>query len=280
MLKQRVITAVCLVAVFLLSLLCLPSIWFFFLMAICLLIAAWEWANLAGLSRLYEKVTYCLISAVLAIALGKYLGLLSSASLNIDRILPVFIGAGVWWAIALLWVQGYPSSAVLWGYSWVRSLMGFLVLVPSALALMFLYKQPHGVWLILMIVAIVTAADIGAYFFGRMFGQRKLARFVSPGKSWEGVLGGLLVSAVLALVIAWNTDSGMWWMMLVIVLPTALVSVLGDLLESMVKRHCGVKDSGHLLPGHGGLLDRIDGFTAALPVFVLAIILSGWPLSV
>lgn len=279
MLKQRIITAVCLVTAFLLSLLWLPAIWFFSFVAIFLLIAAWEWANLSGFSGVYQKAIYCSVSAFIAIALGYYLGFFSVAPLNIEKILPVFVVAGTWWAVALLWVQGYPSSAVLWGHSWVRSVMGLLVLVPSALALLFLYKQSQGIWLILMIAAIVATADIGAYFFGRTFGQRKLAKSVSPGKSWEGVLGGLLLCAVLSFVIAWNTDSRAL-MVLAIVLPTALVSVLGDLLESMVKRHCGVKDSGQILPGHGGVLDRLDGFTAALPIFVLAIILSGWQLSV
>ena len=248
MLKQRIITAVCLVAAFLLSLLWLPPIWFFSFVAIFLLIAAWEWAGLSGFSGVYQKVIYCSVSSFIAITLGYYLGFFSAAPLNIEKILPVFVAAGTWWAVALLWVQGYPSSAVLWGHSWARSVMGLLVLLPSALALMFLYKQPQGVWLILMIAAIVTTADSGAYFFGRTFGQRKLAKSVSPSKSWEGVLGGLLACTVLGLVIAWNTDNQAWLMVLAIVLPTALVSVLGDLLESMVKRHCGVKDSGHLLP--------------------------------
>jgi phosphatidate cytidylyltransferase len=279
MLKQRVITAVCLTSIFLVSLLWLPTIVFSLFVAIFLLIAAWEWASLSGFSRTYQKLIYCAVSACAAISLGVYFGLAFDDAIDNTRILPVFIVAGTWWAVALLWVQGYPSSAVLWGHPWVRALMGLFVLLPSGLALMFLHQQPHGTWLILMVAGIVATADIGAYFFGRTFGQRKLAKAVSPGKSWEGVFGGLLACALLALLIAWVIDIQLWLMLLAIILPTALVSVLGDLLESMVKRHCGVKDSGSILPGHGGVLDRLDGFTAALPVFVLAIIISGWQLS-
>jgi phosphatidate cytidylyltransferase len=278
MLKQRVITAICLIALFLFSLLWLPSIWFSIFVAVFLLVAAWEWAGLSNLSGVYQKLIYCSVGVLLAAALGFYLGFFGRDQLESEKVLPVFIAAATWWAVALLWVQGYPSSAVLWGNRWVRALMGFWVLVPSALALVFLQQQPQSVGLILMIVAIVATADIGAYFFGRAFGQRKLAKEVSPGKSWEGVLGGLLACTLLAVGIAVVVDIDMSFILLAIILPTALVSVLGDLLESMVKRHCGVKDSGTILPGHGGVLDRLDGFTAALPIFVLAIILSGWQL--
>jgi phosphatidate cytidylyltransferase len=279
MLKQRVVTAICLTLAFLVSLLWLPTIAFSLFVAMFLLVAAWEWANLSSFSRMYQKLIYCICSALFTVSLGEYLGLMFSDVIKQEKVLPIFVVATTWWAVALLWVQGYPSSAVLWGNQWVRAVMGLFVLIPSGLALMFLHQQPHGTWLILMVVAIVASADIGAYFFGRTFGQRKLAQAVSPGKSWEGVLGGLLACSVLALVVAWIVDIQLWLMLLAIVLPTALVSVLGDLLESMVKRHCGVKDSGSILPGHGGVLDRLDGFTAALPIFVLAVIMSGWQLS-
>lgn len=279
MLKQRVITAVCLAISFLLSLFWLPTIGFSFFVAIFLLVGAWEWANLSGFSSRYQKALYCGLSVVLAVVIAQYLGLFLGEPLEQAKILSVFIAAGTWWTVALLWVQGYPSSTVLWGNQWIRAIMGLFVLIPSGLALTFLHQQPHGVWLILMVVAIVATADIGAYFFGRHFGRRKLAKAVSPGKSWEGVFGGLFACSLLALAIAWIVNIQLWLMLLAIVLPTAMVSVLGDLLESMVKRHRGVKDSGSILPGHGGVLDRLDGFTAALPIFVLAVILSGWRLS-
>jgi phosphatidate cytidylyltransferase len=142
------------------------------------------------------------------------------------------------------------------------------VLLPCMIGLLFLHQQPSGIWLILWVAAIVSTADICAYFSGRAFGKHKLAKNVSPGKSWEGVIGGVLACVTLALLIAYFADKNVW-LTLLIVIPTAFSSVLGDLLESMIKRHRGIKDSGSILPGHGGVLDRIDGLTAAIPVFAL-----------
>ncbi|MFT5116624.1 MAG: phosphatidate cytidylyltransferase [Kiritimatiellia bacterium] len=288
MLKKRIVTAVCLFTVFVLSLFCLPSTWFALFIGAVLLVAAWEWASLCSFTQTYQKLAYCLFCAGVATALNLYVGLfslplldsveLNQTLLSQERISSVFMAAGIWWAVALLWVQGYPSSAVLWGSQWLRSIIGLWVLIPSGLALIFLHSQSQGAWFILLAVMVVATADTGAYFSGRAFGRRKLAREVSPGKSWEGVLGGLLACTLLALLVAFLIEPDSWWILLMIVVPTALVSVLGDLLESMLKRHCGLKDSGKLLPGHGGILDRIDGLTAALPVFTLAIILSGWQL--
>jgi phosphatidate cytidylyltransferase len=129
--------------------------------------------------------------------------------------------------------------------------------------------------LILLIVAVVASADIGGYFTGRAWGKHKLKPAVSPGKTWEGFAGGVAANILLALVL-WQVTGSNLVILLAIILPTSLVSVLGDLLESMVKRHRGIKDSGALLPGHGGVLDRVDSLTAAAPVFALALLASGW----
>ncbi|RYZ84132.1 MAG: phosphatidate cytidylyltransferase, partial [Moraxellaceae bacterium] len=137
--------------------------------------------------------------------------------------------------------------------------------------------QPQGALLVLMIAAIVAAADTGGYFAGRKWGKHKLAPSVSPGKTLEGFVGGLVSNVVLTALIAYVSGSN-FLMLLAIVIPTSLFSVLGDLLESMVKRHAGVKDSGVILPGHGGILDRVDSITAAAPVFALAVLASGWVL--
>ena len=124
----------------------------------------------------------------------------------------------------------------------------------------------------------VIAADTGAYFTGKAFGRHKLLANVSPGKSWEGFWGGLLACLLLGLLVEIYTGFVQWQALFIIMLFTSLGSVLGDLLESMVKRHRDVKDSGSVLPGHGGMLDRIDSITAAAPIFTLGIILSGWSL--
>ena len=156
--------------------------------------------------------------------------------------------------------------------------MGLLVLVPTWFALMALRLHSNGVGLIFVLIALVTAADIGAYFTGKAWGKAKLAPNVSPGKSWAGFWGGLVTSALLALSLWWLLDGGQHsgLAVMAIAVATSLASVLGDLLESMVKREQGVKDSGRILPGHGGMLDRLDSMTAAAPVFALCLLLAGW----
>ena len=276
MLKKRIITAVCLVTVFLLDLLLLPSAWFYSLVALVILVAAWEWSDLSGFTHKCQRIAYCALALLASIGLLHFVGVSNGFSypkLNADNVLTVLTTAGVWWAIALLWIQGYPSSAVLWGSRWIRLVMGLFVLLPCLVGIFYLYQQPFGTWLILWVAAIVSTADIFAYFSGRAFGRRKLAKEVSPGKSWEGVMGGVLACIVLAFAVSYFADKNLL-LTLLIVVPTAFSSVLGDLLESMVKRHRGIKDSGSILPGHGGVMDRIDGLTAAIPIFALALAIS------
>src|SRR5690606_37428519 len=168
--------------------------------------------------------------------------------------------------------QGYPASRILWGAPSIRAVMGGLVVLPTGFSLVTLRNLQDGELWILAAVLIVAAADSGAYFSGRRWGRRKLAPSVSPGKSWEGVAGGVLAATLtfgIFLVLRGETFSN--WLVL-IAMPTALISVLGDLLESMLKRHRGIKDSGRMLPGHGGVLDRVDGLAAAVPIFTLALL--------
>ena len=278
MLKKRIITAVCLVTIFLLDLLLLPAPWFFSLVALVVVISSWEWADLSGFTAKHQRIMYSVFVSFVGIGLLEFVGLsngFSVADVNTDNILLLLTSAGLWWAVALLWVQGYPTSAILWGNRWMRLLMGLLVLLPCFVGLLFLHQQPLGIWLILWVAAIVSTADIFAYFSGRAFGKRKLAKSVSPGKSWEGVVGGVFACVVLGLLIAYFADKDIL-LTLLVVIPTAFASVLGDLLESLVKRHRGIKDSGSILPGHGGILDRIDGLTAAIPIFALMLAVFNW----
>ncbi len=274
MLKQRIITALVLASFFLATLFYMPATFFVVVMALFVAYGAWEWSALAGIQ---SSITRGLYVAGLLIALALLTLWLKPnvESLFNIQLRSVLVWACAWWALALLWIQGYPSSALLWGRSWICGLMGLVVLVPTWLALAVLVHRPDGVWLVLSVVLLVALADIGAFFTGRAFGRHKLAEQVSPGKTWEGVLGGVLsivlVTALFALFVA--SEKSQWWAWLVLAGTTGLASVVGDLLESMVKRHRGVKDSGTILPGHGGVLDRIDSLTAALPVFTLMYIL-------
>lgn len=275
MLKQRLITAAVLIAVFLAALFLLSSIFFSLFAALVIVIAAYEWAGMSGFTKPWQKAIYCFLILDLMYVLGEFVGLpmLGAAEPN-SAIRDVMVGACGFWAVALLWIQGYPSSSILWGRPFVRLVMGFFVLVPAWLAISFLHQEPAGYWLVLAMISLVVLADSGGYFVGRKFGKRKLAPAVSPGKTWEGFFGGFFTNLAVALVVIGASDIAWQWV-LAIIIPTSLISVLGDLLESMVKRHAGVKDSGTLLPGHGGIMDRVDAMAAAAPVFALAYIAIG-----
>jgi len=277
-LKQRVITAIIIVMVFLSALFFSNPYSFSLMTAVVVMYAAWEWSDLAGFSHKLARLTYALSLAALLVASGYVLGVSESNLLDLTVGKTLMAWLAPWWAIALLWVQGYPSSALLWGSHWVRALMGYLVLVPAWLAMVMLIHTNQGEWLIMIVVLIVAFADIGAYFSGRAFGKHKLATNVSPKKTWEGLVGGVVANLIFVavLLVALNIDQ--WPMLLGLVMITVLASVLGDLLESMVKRHRGIKDSGNILPGHGGILDRLDSLTAALPVFTLVYLYSGFQL--
>lgn len=272
MLKQRVITGLILAVGFLVALFALPTYGFIALITAVLAFAAWEWSHLAGLTSTLGRGLYLFTAMAIAVALGAHLGFEQNILLT-EKPRFLLLLACTWWAIAVLWVQSYPSSAVLWGRRWVCLLMGVLVLLPMWLAFAGLMSLAEGPQLVLAVVLLVALADIGGYFVGRAIGRTKLAPKVSPGKTWEGLMGGQLAIVIVVVASGWFLDFeasriGLW---LGLAMVTGLASVLGDLLESMVKRHRGVKDSGTILPGHGGVLDRIDGLTAALPVFSLVL---------
>jgi len=274
MLRQRVLTALVLVAVAGGALFALSPAGFGAFVAIPLLLAMWEWSALAGLRNLPLRFVYVLAGAVLLGAVALFSGL----GFGAPRDLPVrdVLGAGcLWWSLALLWVMSYPASAPLWRPRLLRALIGWLVLIPAWAALVYLRAQPSGIAWVLVVLGLVAAADIGAYFSGRAIGGAKLAPAVSPGKTWSGFWGGV-VSVQVFLALVWFAGA----LPNIGLLPllaagavTALASVLGDLLESMVKRERGVKDSGRMLPGHGGMLDRFDSICAAAPVLALAVLL-------
>ena len=273
MLKNRIITAVCVSLLILSLLFTLPIVAFQGVVAVVFALGAWEWAALSKINNKALRVVYALCVFTAMLIAGYFLGLFSVAN---ETYVKEFVGLGcIFWAFALLWVLSYPGSAVIWSSPLFVAVMGFFVLVPASAALFYLLSLENGQWLFLFLIAIVSCADIGAYFTGKQWGKKKMLPKVSPGKSWAGLLGGLscvgAFSFILAHVVTIFEFSVIT--LTVVSIITVLSSVLGDLVESMVKRQAGKKDSSNLLPGHGGIMDRIDSVTAAAPVFVLLSIL-------
>jgi|TARA_R100000005_G_scaffold16673_1_gene6953 phosphatidate cytidylyltransferase len=278
MLKQRIVTALAMAGLFLAAVLFLPLLWLAFLLGVVVCLGGWEWARLAGWQSSLSRGLFVVVLGVLLAALFVYaeLGLAPQR----EQVQPVLGIACLWWSFSLLWVKSYPASAVLWRSRVMRSLMGLLILASAWLAAVYLLAFPRGGLLLVVMVVIVAATDIGAYFSGTRFGRHKLAVHVSPAKTWEGFWGGVACATLLAVALWSVLPARMAHISLAaviaVVVTTALASVVGDLTVSMVKRESGVKDSGSLLPGHGGLLDRLDSLCSAAPVFALGLLLAGW----
>ncbi|MEH6549542.1 MAG: phosphatidate cytidylyltransferase [Pseudomonadales bacterium] len=272
MLKKRIITGVILALIFIGSLLLSPQGTLIFL-AVAATIAGWEWGRLAGWNPTGQNV-FTLVMALVLLALLAFTnepGWYASKGFEL-----AMAGATTLWAILFLWVISYPASTTLWSHRWLRTLLGLLLISFVWLALAYLRVQENGSWLILYLVLIVVAADIGAYFTGKAIGKRKLAPKVSPGKTWEGFFGGLTLVAAVSLVVA-NLYGlpGMTALQAVILsIVTAAVSAVGDLSVSMFKREANMKDSSNLLPGHGGVLDRVDSILAAGPMFAFGLLMA------
>lgn len=273
MLKSRIITALILAPIAVGGIFFLPPLGFALFTGAIITLGAWEWANLSGIENAAGRVVYALVAAAILYGL-----------LNVPFVVVLWL-ALAWWFCCFLLVRSYPAGSDKWGSIPARAVMGLFVLVPAWVGLNHLRTggfefgdSTNNLLLILYVFCVVWVADIGAYFAGRAFGKAKLAPRVSPGKSWAGVWGGLLAVAVFALLVSSLAAAGTGETLLLIVasLITGLVSVLGDLLESMLKRFRGIKDSSQLLPGHGGIMDRIDSLTAAVPVFALLITQLGW----
>ena len=277
-LKQRVITALVMAGLFLSAIALLPLPGLAALLGMLIGLGAWEWSSLAGLHHRALRAAYVLLVGVAMIALYWFCGL--GGQPQREDVQPLLGVACLWWSFALLWIKGYPGSAGLWRPRVTRSAMGLLVLVPGWLSAVYLLSLPRGTWLLVVMVLVVAAADIGAYFTGRRFGRHKLAERVSPAKTWEGFWGGVAACALLAVVLWYRlpSESGHVGLgsVIVVVVATGLASVIGDLTVSMVKRESGVKNSGNLLPGHGGVMDRLDSLCGAAPVFSLGLLLAGW----
>lgn len=281
MLKQRVITAVLLLLAFIAATTQLPSFYFSLFIAVVVLVATWEWAGLISSDAEAAKFPY--IASVAAMLIGCFflLGISPDAqAIDAFRGSMVLLLGLLFWLISLFLLMGFPDNSRLWNDESKIALMGVLVLIPTFVGIVSLkYLLPSG-YLVLALVILVAAVDVGAYFVGVNFGSRKLAEKLSPKKSWEGVWGGMTVSLLVAVGFIWCMHNYLFPLSLLQVAALVLLSigvtffsVVGDLIESMLKRNCGVKDSGAVLPGHGGVLDRVDGLVAATPLFVLVMML-------
>jgi phosphatidate cytidylyltransferase len=257
MLRQRVITALVLAPLVLLVILWAPHQLAAAVIALLLLGGAWEWSAFPGFRRHSARILY-----VALISLG--IGAAWTFGAERSELDLVLYAAILWWVVALVWIAAAPSSV----NRGTAAIAGAFVLIPAWLALTRLHAlNPQ---LLLFLLLLVVAADIGAYFTGRQFGRSKLAPRVSPGKTWEGVIGGLAAAAAMALVgVEWFEKNAVPFMSLCAIVVVA--SIIGDLTESLFKRHAGLKDSGSILPGHGGVLDRVDSVTAAAPVFLVGL---------
>ncbi len=260
MLKQRLLTALVLVPVMLVILLVLPRVAAVAVLTLLALLGAWEWSAFLRTHRIAIRVGYVLLVGLLLIAAW-------TLAVSPSGLQALLAAALVWWLIAFLWLTTVPGKVS----AAATALAGLCVLVPAWLALTRLQLAgPQGPQWVIFLLVLVSLADVGAFFAGRYFGRLKLAPRVSPGKTWEGLLGGLC----LAIAVAWL---GAWWFavpagpFLALCTPVVLISVVGDLTESMFKRFAGLKDSGNLFPGHGGVLDRIDSVTAAAPLFLVGL---------
>lgn len=268
MLKQRIITALILLPIALGGFFLLDGPLFALFIGAAVTLGAWEWARLAGFAAQPLRVAYA--AAVAGLLYVLYL---------VPTLAPWLLGIAVlWWLLATLLVLGYPASSRYWGGLPGKLLIGLLILLPAWQGLVLLKQWPQANMLIIAVMVLVWGADIGAYFSGKAFGKRKLAPQVSPGKSWEGLYGGLLASLLITAAV--GLQQGWQGANFALALAGAalvvLVSVVGDLTESMFKRQSGIKDSSNLLPGHGGVLDRIDSLTAAVPLFAVLLWLAGW----
>jgi phosphatidate cytidylyltransferase len=258
-LKTRILTAVPLALALLWVLFWPPAAVTIAIFGVVVALAAWEWARFGGLTAPASRLSYVFV--VLLMLLLTRAGLADS---ELQR--TILIAALLWWAGAFVWVCCAPG----WQNAWVTLMVGILVLVSTFVSLAHLQGSARGPELVLWMLLMVFGADIGAYAAGRAFGRVKLAPRVSPGKTWEGVIGGIAAATAI------GAAGAVWFewplpVYCVFAMAIGIVSVIGDLTESMFKRAAGLKDSGNLLPGHGGIMDRIDSITAAAPLFVLGL---------
>ena len=253
--KQRIVTAIIALAALGIVLFVVPDIMARVIIGLLILAGAWEWSGFLGRSGFMARLSYVAMIGVILVSIPLFFAEYARQILLIGL---------VWWFVALIWTFFFPTripAAIRW-------LCGILVLVPLYVALILLYTADPTI--LLFALLIVWVADSGAYFAGKTMGRVKLAPRISPGKTWEGVIGGLIAVVILTLARSLWVDTDLS-VFVPFCLAVATLSIVGDLTVSMFKRTAGLKDSGTLFPGHGGILDRIDSVAAAAPLFAFGL---------
>lgn len=259
MLKQRIITAVILVAVLSGVVLVLPPPAALITLTLIISLGIWEWSQFLTAKSLLWRLLYVVVVLTLIVGLWFY----SFQPGALQLVLQISLA---WWLVAFVWVTRFPTAIPVG----VTVISGILVLGPAWLALSRLLVAENGLGWIVFILLLVWATDIGAFAVGKLFGRIKLIPRVSPGKTWEGAIGGVAVAAIVAFAGAMFFQQDLL-SFVSLCLAASAISIVGDLIVSIFKRHAGLKDSGEIFPGHGGMLDRIDSICSAAPVFVLGL---------
>ena len=265
MLNQRTITGLILAPIGIAAVLFLPTAALAAFTSLTVLVAMWEWTRMSGFT---SRPMRSAIVALVVLALVVLWLLRNDAASGY-----VIVAGGIWWIVAFGWLRNFSfGAAPTRENAAIKLAAGLLATLPAWIALTKLHGDPRGGpgWTLLAMM-LVSVADTAAYFTGRRFGKAKLCPQISPNKTIAGVYGALASGAILSAIGGWILDvRGLAWLALIaLALVTVIASIIGDLFESLVKRQAGVKDSGTLFPGHGGMFDRLDGMFAALPVFAL-----------
>lgn len=279
MLKERIFSAIILIIIVLVALLLFSPFYFALCVGVIVTLAVWEWTQFVQVKTgIFRFLISGLVGSFLFLWLFGDIQYLNAGRVFVDYAQPLLLASIIWWGIAFLFVITYPRTATIWNKSVILQIVfAFLTLIPFLIGVLSLrldnYTEDHyhGVLLLLYVCILVWSADSGAYFVGRQFGKHKLAPKVSPGKTWQGAIGGLLTAGIIATIFIQFTSETLFsistYSFILLSVFTVAISILGDLTESMFKREAGIKDSSQLIPGHGGVLDRIDSLVAAIPFF-------------
>ena len=260
MLTKRLLTGTGLAVATILAVLFLPVFWFFVLSGVFFLFLAWEFNTLLGIKDFFIRCAVIFSVVLVGFIICFY-----------DRyVFTTVLIASLWWLLAAFLVYKYPKFNLFYNLQSVKFLITIFALAPAFLALNYIVGLSNGRLIILYVFAIVWSMDIGAYFAGTYFGKRKLLEQVSPKKTYEGLFGGLIASLAVGLLLffIFSNNYRIFIYVVAVVLLTAFFAQVGDLFESMLKRQNNIKDVGQYLPGHGGMLDRVDSLLAALPIFL------------